>query len=88
MAGRPELYDDLYEVTEAFAVLSAGRTLSIGVGGAVANPVPLGEIDAYCRLTGIIDTAEFSRLIRAMDGAYLERVRDRRSSAPNTPQKP
>lgn len=81
LADRPALHDDLYETAEAFAALSAGRTLSIGLGGAVANPIPLAEIDAYCRLTGVADTAEFCRLIRAMDAAYLDCVRDRRASS-------
>ncbi|WPZ36264.1 hypothetical protein T8K17_08950 [Thalassobaculum sp. OXR-137] len=84
LADRPELYEDLYEVVEAFATLSAGRTLSMGLGGAIANPIALAEIDAYCRLCGITDTAEFSRLIRVMDAAYLERVRARRAAAEKT----
>lgn len=87
LADRPDLYEDLYEVAEAFATLSAGRTLSLGLGGAIANPIALAEIDAYCRLAGITDTAEFSRLIRVMDTAYLERVRARRvaETTPTTP---
>ena len=80
LADRPDLYEDLYEVAEAFAALSSGRTLSLGLGGAVANPIALTEIEAYCRLIGITDTAEFSRLIRVMDAAYLERVRARQSA--------
>ncbi|WP_281683894.1 phage tail assembly chaperone [Thalassobaculum salexigens] len=88
LADRPELYEDLYEVAEAFATLSASRSLSMGLGGAVANPIALAEIDAYCRLAGITDTAEFCRLIRAMDGAYLERVRARRADRAATPRLP
>lgn len=88
LADRPELYEDLYEVAEAFATLSAGRGLSMGLGAAVANPIALVEIDAYCRLIGIADTAEFCRLIRAMDSAYLERVRARRTDGPETLQSP
>ncbi|WP_420562608.1 phage tail assembly chaperone [Thalassobaculum sp.] len=87
LSDRPELFEDLYEVAEAFAVLSAGRTLSLGLGAAIANPIALAEIDAYCRLVGIADTAEFSRLIRAMDAAYLERVRAKRA-ADTTPATP
>jgi hypothetical protein len=85
LAERPELFEDLHDVVDAFAVLSAGRTLSLGLGAAVANPIPLVEVEAYCRLAGIVDTAEFCRLIRAMDAAYLERVRSRHRAAETPP---
>lgn len=78
LAGRPELFDDLHPVVDAFAVLSAGRTLSLGPAGAVPNPISLAEIETYCRVFGIADQVELCRLIRAMDAAYLQRVRDRR----------
>lgn len=85
MIERPELFEDLHEVVDAFAVLSAGRTLSLGLGAAAANPIPLVEVEAYCRLAGILDTAEFCWLIRAMDAAYLERVRVRHRAAETPP---
>lgn len=87
LADRPELFEDLHPVAEGFATLSAGRTLSVGLGGVIANGISLVEIDAYCRLNGIADAAEFSRLIRAMDGAYLERLRDLRASSQTTPDR-
>lgn len=80
LAGRPELFDDLHPVVDAFAVLSAGRTLSQGPGGAAPNPIALAEIETYCRIFGIADQVELCRLIRAMDAAYLQRLRDRRSA--------
>jgi hypothetical protein len=79
LADRPELFEDLQAVAEGFAVLSVGRTVSVGVAAVAPDPIPLAEIEAYCRLNGIADGAEFSRLIRAMDATYLERYRDRRA---------
>ncbi len=80
LTDRPELFGDLQGVAEAFAVLSAGRSVSVGLGGSIVNPIALAETEAYCRIHGIADAAEFCRLIRAMDGAYLERVRHRRAA--------
>lgn len=88
LAGRPELFDDLHPVVDAFAVLSAGRTLSLGPAGAVPNPISLAEIETYCRVFGIADQVELCRLIRAMDAAYLQRVRDRRVAGTATTADP
>jgi hypothetical protein len=63
----PEIEERLLPYVDAFAVLSAGRTV-----GMAANPIPLTEIEAYCRLYQVEDTDRFIRLIRAMDGAYMD----------------
>lgn len=47
-------------------------------------PIPLSEIDAYCRLAGIpsVERLAFVRRIRRIDAAYLDLVRQRDTPAP------
>jgi hypothetical protein len=56
---------------EAFRVLSGAR--GAGFGGPL--PIPLSEIESYCRLFGWSDpeeTGELVEVVQAMDAAYLE----------------
>ena len=73
----PEIDERLLPYVEAYAVLNAGRT-----SGMTANPIPLTEIEAYCRLYEVADISRFVRLIRAMDGAYMGYVADKAKKAP------
>lgn len=74
---RPEPFDDLAPVLEAFALLSAVRPVATGP---VPAAIPLSEIQAYCGLFGVGDVEEFVRLIRAMDDAVLARAAERRGA--------
>lgn len=75
---RPEPFDDLAPVLRAFALLSAVRPFAGGPAGAAPAPIPLAEMQAYCRLFGVADVEEFVRLIRAMDDTVLARAAERR----------
>lgn len=77
---RPEPFDDLAPVLEAFALLSAVRPAAVGPAGAVPAAIPLAEIRAYCALFGVGDVEELVRLIRAMDDAVLARAAERRQA--------
>ena len=57
----------------AFWALSNDRQIGFGVIG----PISFSAIDRYARRYGVTGTDEFDRLatlVRAMDGAWLERV--------------
>ena len=61
----------LHSAIEAFNLLSGSR--GVGLGGAL--PIPLSEIESYCRLFAVTDpqdAAELVELVQAMDAAYLE----------------
>lgn len=56
---------------EAFGRLSGAR--GAGIGGPL--PIPLAEIESYCRLFGWRDpeeTGDLVEIIQAMDAVYLE----------------
>jgi hypothetical protein len=56
---------------EAFDRLSGAR--GAGFGGPL--PIPLSEIESYCRLFGWSDpeeTGDLVEVVQAMDAAYLE----------------
>lgn len=71
LAARPRLRPWLHSAVEAFNLLSGSR----GLGLAGPLPIPLSEIESYCRLFAVTDpqeAAELVELVQAMDAAYLE----------------
>jgi hypothetical protein len=68
----PEIYPDLNDITDAFAVLSFSRSNGFNLGF-----IPLTEIAAYCKMFEVEDLERFIRLIRAMDVTYIESVEER-----------
>jgi len=67
---RPELYEDLIEVWEAFQDLSACRTCGFG-----PNPIAWDQMYAWLRVHEVNDVEvrkDFCRLIMAMDRVFLE----------------
>ena len=61
----------LHSAIEAFNLLSGSR--GFGLYGAL--PIPLSEIESYCRLFSVTDlqeAAELIALVQAMDATYLE----------------
>lgn len=82
LAERPELFEDLRPVAEAFGILAAGRAILPGFGETVLAPIPLTEIASYLAMfghAGADDAEAFTRLIRAADQAYLTSHAERRS---------
>ena len=70
MVNRPELSQWSLPWWEAFSLLSGSRPWTMG-GPA---PIPLTEIEAYCRLKGIADPYEVDDLlylVRKLDGIWL-----------------
>ena len=84
LAARPALAPWLGSALAAFGLLNGSR--GAGYGGPL--PIPLTEIESYCRLFAISDpeeVAELVELIQAMDATYLEaatRRSERESEAP------
>jgi hypothetical protein len=66
------VFPDLYDIRDAFVVLSASRPAAFGIGC-----IPLTEIESYVRLYEVEDIDRFIQLIRAMDGAFVEKVNQR-----------
>ena len=82
LAAKPEVLPGLGSYLEVFDVLCGAR--AAGFGGPL--PIPLSEIESYCRLTGWRDAetaAELVAIVQAMDAAYLE-VAARRSEGEET----
>jgi len=84
---RPELYDDLIYVWQAFLFLSCSRPIGMGVGS-----IPIGEIESYCNFMQIYDFEErfeYLRLIKALDGEFLkaQNKEHEQKSKKNTPSK-
>lgn len=77
LASRPEIWPWLGAYLEAFEVLCGSR--GVGLGGPL--PIPLSEIESYCRLTGWHDpdeVAELIALVAALDAVYLDAMARRR----------
>lgn len=74
---RPELYRDLQGAWGAFWELSPFRIQGFGSCGAI----PLTEIEAYCRLTGVVGSARRSFVghLRVLDSEFLRVVAERNS---------
>lgn len=76
LKSRPELYDDLVPVWEAFWFLHSSRPVGMDVGA-----ISLTEIIAYWRelhgVSGRSDLVEKVHLIRAMDMKFLELNREK-----------
>ena len=71
LEARPGLLPGLGRYVEAFDRLSSAR--GTGFGGPF--PIPLSEIESYCRLFGWRDpeeTGEMVEMVQAMDAVYLE----------------
>ncbi len=77
---RVEPWPSLRWVWKAFHVLHAGRVVQWA-----PHPIPLTEIEAYCRLHGIEEPetrAELVRLIRVLDAAWLRWAEAQRAREP------
>ena len=78
------LLPGLGRYVEAFGRLSGAR--GAGFGG--PYPIPLSEIESYCRLFGWSDHEEVGELVeivQAMDAAYLEVSARLREAVPWSP---
>ncbi len=78
LAVRPQVLPGLGSCLEAFEVLCGSRGL--GLGGPL--PIPLSEIESYCRLTGWREpdeVAELVAIIGALDAVYLDAMAHRRA---------
>ncbi len=62
---KPEYFEDLSYIVDAFNILSCSRADSFSY-------IPLTEIKAYCDLYGIDDVEEFVFLLRKMDHAFVD----------------
>ena len=70
---KPSIPAHLQFAWGAFWALSNDRQIGFGVLG----PISFSAIDRYARRYGVVGTDDFDRLatlVRAMDGAWLERV--------------
>ena len=70
---KPSIPAHLQFAWSAFWALANDRQIGFGVLG----PIPFSAIDRYSRRYGVASVDEFDRLamlVRAMDGAWLERV--------------
>lgn len=81
LAARPELFEDLRPVAEAFALLARGRPVAAGLGEAAPQPIPLSDIKAWLDLFGDPDPEAFVLLVRAADRAWLDAHAERRRRA-------
>lgn len=73
LVDKPSIPAHLQFAWGAFWALSNDRQIGFGVLG----PISFSAIDQYARRYGVTGTDEFDRLaalVRAMDGAWLERV--------------
>lgn len=75
---------------EAFAVLSASRTWTQTLGGAIPNPIPYREAAAYARDFGLADDRKelrfFLSLIQDMDREYIEMTARKMAPPPTKPK--
>ena len=72
----------------AFFTLTEGRQVSVGMGGAVEQPLSYTDISAYARDFGHAedpnDLRDFVLLIRAMDRVWLEEAAKRAAARAKT----
>ena len=71
LASRPDVLPGLGAYLEAFEVLCGSRRADL----AGPLPIPLSEIESYCRLTGWRDqdaVAELVAIVQALDAVYLD----------------
>ena len=68
---RPQLFEDLEPVVQAFSVLSASRPYHVGMTSVTPGAISFSEIKSYCELMRVEDLDEFVRLVRVLDDAYL-----------------
>ena len=73
------MFPDLFDIRDAFIVLSSSRSVGFGIGC-----IPLTEIESYIRLYDVEDIDRFIQLIRAMDGAFIQKVNQRTERKPKT----
>jgi hypothetical protein len=69
----PDVPEDLEDVIDAFYILTRSRQAGFDIG-----PIPLNQIETYCRMYRIDDVDRMVRLIGAMDGEYLLTVHEKR----------
>lgn len=60
------------DIRDAFITLSPSRPAGFGL-----SCIPLTELESYIRLYEVEDIDRFIQLIRAMDGAFVEKVNQR-----------
>lgn len=74
---KERVLDEAQEWSEAFYYLTASRPM--GMDGPI--PIPVSEVDAYCRLIGTpqLERQAFLRMIRRLDIGYLELIEKQRS---------
>lgn len=80
LENQPEIYDDLFDVWQAFQDLNNSRTAGFDV-----NPIQISQIEAWLRLHRITDYEEqqdYFYLIRKLDDEWLRLIRDKRSKKP------
>lgn len=71
LASRPDVLPGLGAYLEAFEVLCGSRSADL----AGPRPIPLSEIESYCRLTGWRDqdaVTELVAIVQALDAVYLD----------------
>lgn len=66
LENRPEFFDWMREYFDAFDILSATRTYSMG-----PNPISLSEMLAYLSIYGSDDPHRLIQYVLKMDSAYL-----------------
>lgn len=74
---RPEIRDDAAYWYETFHQLTTSRPASMG--GAL--PIPITEIEAYCRMAQVPepDRWDFLRIVRHIDLAFLNAMEQRKA---------
>ena len=73
---RPDIFPHLWFEWEAFNELDRSRTS--GFNG--PNPIPLLEIDVWCRMHNVEGDAalDLVHMIRGLDATYLSHARERK----------
>ena len=72
---RPELFEDLYPIWEAFWFLHPSRQIGMDVGA-----IALQDIISYWKMVGVEGRSELMErvaLVRAMDNTFLEYARNK-----------
>lgn len=72
---QPEIPDAAMHAWLIWWRLNARRPVGEGI-----NPLPYGEIESFCKLTGTILTPEDMQMIEAMDNAFIGSVAEERKA--------
>jgi hypothetical protein len=73
----PEVFEDMLWVWDAFWVLHRSRPIGWSVG-----PIPISEIDAYVRLSGVRRKWFLVRAVDSLDRVYLADHHERQAAKP------